>query len=113
LKTALFCHRGKPKYLSHLILFLKNETKNLLSIGSEDSYKTDYTKFNSLIYKAGVGCLALCKTIQTESPQKKFLLKKLHYCADIKEAPKLGYLFQNTSLDVFMSCKTKKPGLVI
>jgi hypothetical protein len=72
-RNSLFYNRGKQKH-SVTYSYLKNETKNLLSIGSQDSQNSSH-QFNILIYTRKVGCLALCKTIQTDIASENFIEK--------------------------------------
>jgi hypothetical protein len=55
--------------------------QNLLSIGSQDSQNSSHQII--LIYTRKVGCLALCKTIQTDIASENFI-EKTTLLKDIK-----------------------------
>jgi hypothetical protein len=106
-RNSLFFNRGK-QYHSVTYTYLQNETKNLLSIGSQQAKNSsNQLQYNHLYIKSWLfGMFA--KTIQTSLasenyPDKNFEIKGYQL------APKISYLFsKSTSWDLFYELQNKK-----
>ena len=106
-KNSLFYNRGKQKH-SVTYSYLQNQTKNLLSIGSQDAANRSHQLQYAHLYQKSWLFHFFTKTIQTaiESenfPEKNFRIKGYQL------APKISYLFsKNTSWDVFYELQNKE-----
>jgi hypothetical protein len=106
-KNSLFYNRGKQKH-SVTYSYLQNQTKNLLSIGSQDAANRSHQLQYAHLYQKSWLFHFFAKTIQTaiESenfPEKNFRIKGYQL------APKISYLFsKNTSWDVFYELQSKE-----
>jgi hypothetical protein len=106
-KNSLFYNRGKQKH-SVTYSYLQNQTKNLLSIGSQDAANRSHQVQYAHLYQKSWLFHFFAKTIQTsiESenfPEKNFEIKGYQL------APKISYLFsKNTSWDVFYELQNKE-----
>lgn len=105
--NSIFYNRGKRDH-SVIYTFTKNETQNLLSIGTIQN-KTSFhqVEYQHLLYKSWLFDL-LAKTMQTEAESQTFAEKNY----DIKGYtwfPKISYLFSQTvSLDLFYEYTKKE-----
>jgi hypothetical protein len=108
----LFYNRGKQKH-SVTYSYLKNETKNLLSIGSQDSQNSSHQIQYSHLYKKSWLFGTFAKTIQTDIASENFI-EKNYTIKGYQIAQKSVISFQKTPAGMFFtSCKTKKTRLVI
>jgi hypothetical protein len=106
-RNSLFFNRGK-QYHSVTYTYIQNETKNLLSIGSQQAKNSsNQLQYNHLYRKSWLfGMFA--KTIQTSLtsenyPDKNFEIKGYQL------APKISYLFtKSTSWDLFYELQNKE-----
>jgi hypothetical protein len=106
-RNSLFYNRGKQKH-SVTYTYLKNETKNLLSIGSQDSKNSSHQIQYSHLYKKSWLFGAFAKTIQTDIASENFI-EKNYTIKGYLLAPKISYLFsKNTSWDVFYELQNKE-----
>jgi hypothetical protein len=108
-RNSLFYNRGKQHIQS--LTYLKKWNK--ICFQDHKTHKTVHTKFNILIYTRKVGCLALCKTIQTDIASENFI-EKNYTIKGYQIAQNQLSLFKKHQLGCFFtSCKTKKTRLVI
>jgi hypothetical protein len=106
-RNSLFYNRGKQKH-SITYSYLQNQTKNLLSIGSQESNNSSNQIQYYHLYGKSWLFSAFTKTIQTSTlsenfPETNFTIKGYQL------APKISYLFsKNTSWDLFYELQNKK-----
>jgi hypothetical protein len=105
-RNSLFYNRGKQDH-SVTYSYLQNQTKNLLSIGSQESVNNSHQIQYSHLYRKSWLLSAFVKTIQTSTlsenfPEKNYTIKGYQL------APKISYLFsKNTSWDLFYELQDK------
>jgi hypothetical protein len=103
----LFYNRGKQNH-SVTYSYLQNRTKNLLSIGPQESDNSSHQTQYSHLYKKSWLLGIFGKTIQTfllseNFPEKNYTIKGYQL------APKISYLFsKNTSWDLFYELQNKQ-----
>ena len=106
-RNSLFFNRGK-QYHSVTYSYIQNETKNLLSIGSQEAKNSSNQLQYSHLYKKSWLFSFFAKTIQTSIASENFAEKNY----DIKGyqlAPKISYLFsKSTSWDLFYELQNNK-----
>jgi len=106
-RNSLFYNRGKQKH-SVTYSFLENKTKNLLSIGSQESNNSSHQVQYSHLYRKSWLFGASAKTIQTSIISENFP-EKNYTISGYQLAPKISYLFsKNTSWDIFYELQNKK-----
>ncbi|NGY36376.1 hypothetical protein FQU23_002500 [Flavobacterium sp. XN-5] len=106
-RNSLFYNRGKQKH-SVTYTYIENQTKNLLSIGSQEttnsSNQFQYSHMHKKIWLFG----ASAKTIQTAIISENFP-ENNYTISGYQLAPKISYLFsKNTSWDVFYELQNKE-----
>ena len=110
-RNSLFFNRGKQSH-SVTYSYIQNETKNLLSIGSQEAKNSSNQLQYSHLYKKSWLFGFFAKTIQTSIASENFPEKNY----DIKGyqlAPKISYLFsKSTSWDLFYEIQNKKNQIV-
>jgi hypothetical protein len=106
-RNSLFYNRGKQKH-SVTYSYLKNKTKNLLSIGSQDSKNSSHQVQYSHLYRKSWLFGTFAKTIQTATASENFP-ENNYTIKGYQLAPKISYLFsKNTSWDVFYEIQNKE-----
>lgn len=106
-RNSLFYNRGKQKH-SVTYTFLRSRTKNLLSVGSQESFNRSHqVQYNHLYQKNwlfGFGAKTIDSKITSENyGSKNFELK------GFQMAPKISYLFsKNASWDLFYELQKKE-----
>jgi hypothetical protein len=106
-RNSLFYNRGKQKH-SVTYTYIENQTKNLLSIGSQESTNSSHQFQYSHIYKKSWLVVASANTIQTAIISENFP-EKNYTISGYQLAPKISYLFsKNTSWDVFYELQNKE-----
>jgi hypothetical protein len=106
-RNSLFYNRGKQKH-SVTYSYLKNKTKNLLSIGSQDSKNSSHQVQYSHLYRKSWLFGTFAKTIQTATASENFP-ENNYTIKGYQLAPKISYLFsKNTSWDVFYELQNKE-----
>lgn len=106
-RNSLFYNRGKQKH-SVTYSFLENKTKNLLSIGSQESKNSSHQLQYSHLYRNSWLFGASAKTIQTAIISENFP-EKNYTLSGYQLAPKISYLFsKNTSWDIFYELQNKE-----
>jgi len=106
-RNSLFYNRGKQKH-SVTYTYIENQTKNLLSIGSQESTNSSNQFQYSHLYKKTWLFGASAKTIQTSIISENFP-EKNYTISGYQLAPKISYLFsKNTSWDVFYELQNKE-----
>ena len=106
-RNSLFYNRGKQNH-SVTYSYLQNNTKNLLSTGSQESKSSSHQAQYSHLYRKSWLFGAFAKTLQTSIlsenfPEKNYTLKGYQL------APKISYLFsKNTSWDMFYELQNKE-----
>ena len=106
-RNSLYYNRGKQNY-SITYSYLQNQTKNLLSIGSQEAKNSSHQLQYTHLYKKSWLFNFFAKTIQTSIASENFLEKNydLH---GYQLAPKISYLFsKNTSWDLFYELQNKE-----
>jgi hypothetical protein len=106
-RNSLFYNRGKQTH-SVTYSYIQNQTKNLLSIGSQKAKNSsNQIQYNHLYIKSWLlGFFA--KTIQTSIASENFP-EKNYEIKGYQLAPKISYLFsKNTSLDMFYELQKKE-----
>ncbi|MDD2820773.1 MAG: hypothetical protein PHW29_05875 [Flavobacterium sp.] len=106
-RNSLFYNRGKQNH-SITYTYLKNSTKNLLSIGSQEATNGSHQlQYNHLYQKSWLfGFFA--KTIQTTLNSENYP-EKNYAINGYQLAPKISYLFsKNTSWDLFYEIQNKE-----
>lgn len=106
-RNSLFYNRGKQQH-SITYTFLENQTKNLLSIGSQESTNSAHQFQYSHLYRKSWLFSAFAKTIQTAIISENFP-EKNYTISGFQLAPKISYLFsKNTSWDIFYELQSKE-----
>ncbi|MDD5149746.1 MAG: hypothetical protein PHC28_04610 [Flavobacterium sp.] len=106
-RNSLFFNRGKQNH-SITYSYIQNQTKNLLSIGSQEAKNSSNQLQYSHLYKKSWLFGLFANTIKTSIlsenfPEKNYEIKGYHL------APKISYLFsKNTSWDLFYELQNKK-----
>jgi len=106
-RNSLFFNRGKQKH-SVTYSYIQNETKNLLSIGSQEAKtSSNQLQYNHLYQKKWLfGMFA--KTFQTAIASENFS-EKNYEIKGYQLAPKISYLFtKSTSWDLFYELQNKE-----
>lgn len=105
-RNSLFYNRGKQKH-SITYSYIQNQTKSLLSIGSQESTNSSHQLQYSHLYNKSWLFSLFVNTINTSTksenyPENNYEVKGYHL------APKLSYLFsKNTSWDLFYELQNK------
>ena len=106
LKNSLFYNRGKQNH-STTYTYLENKTKNLLSIGSQESANSSHQLQYTHLYRKNWLFVFFTKTIRTTIQSESFL-EKNYIITGYQLAPKISYLFsKNTSWDLFYELQNK------
>jgi hypothetical protein len=106
-RNSLFYNRGKQKH-SITYSYLENQTKNLLSVGSQDSKNSSHQLQYSHLHKKSWLFSTFAKTIQTAIASENFP-ERNYTIKGYQLAPKISYLFsKNTSWDVFYELQNKE-----
>jgi hypothetical protein len=106
-RNSLFFNRGK-QFHSVTYTYVQNDTKNLLSVGSQDAKNSsNQIQYNHLVQKSWLfGMFA--KTIQSSLASENFA-EKNYEIDGYQLAPKISYLFsKSTSWDVFYEFQNKE-----
>jgi hypothetical protein len=106
-RNSLFFNRGK-QYHSVTYSYIQNETKNLLSIGSQEAKNSsNQLQYNHLYRKSWLfGMFA--KTIQTSITSENYP-EKNYEIKGYQIAPKISYLFtKSSSWDLFYELQNKE-----
>ncbi len=105
-RNSLFLNRGKQRH-SVTYTFLKNQTKNLLSVGAIESKNSSHQwQYAHLIEKTWLMAFST-KTIRSVTSAENYASRNFEL-EGYQLAPKISYLFtKNTSLDVFFEYQTK------
>jgi hypothetical protein len=106
-RNSLFFNRGKQHH-SVTYSYLKNESKNLLSVGSVSAYNQAHQfQYQHLIQKSWVVNL-LGNTTNTNSTSENYPSRN-YEIKSYQIAPKIGYLFsKNASWDIFYEFQNKE-----
>ncbi|MFV8324372.1 hypothetical protein [Flavobacterium sp. ZS1P14] len=106
-RNSLFYNRGKQKH-SVTYTYLQNQTKNLLSIGTQEAKNSSHQLQYTNLYKKSWLLNFFAKTIQTAVESENFP-EKNYTINGYELAPKISYLFsKNTSCDLFYELQNKK-----
>jgi hypothetical protein len=106
-RNSLFYNRGKQDH-SITYSYIKNQAKNLLSIGFQESKNSSHQLQYSHLYKKSWLFTAFAKTIQTSIASENFT-EKNYDVSGYQLAPKISYLFsKNTSWDFFYELQNKE-----
>ncbi|MEZ7499057.1 hypothetical protein QO200_09910 [Flavobacterium sp. Arc3] len=106
-RNSLFYNRGKQKH-SVTYSYIENQTKNLLSTGSQESNNSSHQLQYSHLYRKSWLFGTFFKTIQTDIVSENYT-EKNYTIKGYQLAPKISYLFsKNTSLDVFYELQNKE-----
>ncbi|EIA09300.1 hypothetical protein [Flavobacterium frigoris] len=106
-RNSLFYNRGKQDH-SVTYSYLENKTKNLLSIGSQESDNSSHQIQYSHLYRKSWLFGLFAKTIQTSILSENFA-EKNYTLKGYQLAPKISYLFsKNTSWDLFYELQNKE-----
>jgi hypothetical protein len=105
-RNSLFLNRGKQRH-SVTYTFLKNQTKNLLSVGAIESKNSSHQwQYAHLIEKTWLMAFST-KTFRSVTSAENYASRNFEL-EGYQLAPKISYLFtKNTSLDVFFEYQTK------
>ena len=105
-RNSLFFNRGKQRH-SVTYTFLKNQTKNLLSVGAIESKNSSHQwQYAHLIEKTWLMAFST-KTFRSVTSAENYASRNFEL-EGYQLAPKISYLFtKNTSLDVFFEYQTK------
>lgn len=106
-RNSIFYNRGKQDH-SITYTFLKNRTKNLLSIGSQESNNNSHQiQYAHLVQKSWLFGLA-GQTINSATISENYGIKNYKIDGYLL-APKISYLFsRNASLDLFYQYQNKE-----
>ena len=106
-RNSLFFNRGKQLH-SVTYSYLQSQTKNLLSIGSQESDNSSHQlQYTHLYHKSWLFNL-FSKTIQTTLNSENFI-EKNYAVKGYDVNPKISYLFsKNTSWDIFYEIQRKE-----
>ena len=106
-RNSLFYNRGKQQH-SLTYTYLQNQTKNLLSIGSQKSKNSSHQIQYSHLHQKSWLFSTFAKTIQTSIISENFP-EKNYIITAYQLAPKISYLFsKNTSWDLFYEIQNKE-----
>jgi len=106
-RNSLFFNRGKQNH-SVTYSYIQNQTKNLLSIGSQEAKNSSHQLQYSHLYKKSWLFGFFAKTIQTSIGSENFP-EKNYEIRGYQLAPKISYLFsKNTSWDLFYELQNKE-----
>ncbi len=106
-RNSLFYNRGKQNH-SITYSYLQNQTKNLLSIGSQEAKNSSHQLQYTHLYKKSWLFNFFAKTIQTSIASENFP-EKNYALNGYQLAPKISYLFsKNTSWDLFYELQNKE-----
>ena len=106
-RNSLFFNRGK-QFNSVTYSYIENDTKNLLSIGSQEAKNSSNQVQYSHLYKKSWLFGFFAKTIQTSIASENFP-EKNYEIKGYQLAPKISYLFsKSTSWDLFFELQTKE-----
>lgn len=106
-RNSLFYKRGKQNH-SITYTFLNNNTKNLLSIGSQESSNSSHQFQYTHLYHKSWLFNAFAKTIKAGAISENFSDKN-YTLSGYQFAPKISYLFsKNTSWDIFYELLQKQ-----
>ena len=106
-RNSLFYNRGKQKN-SITYTYFQNQTKNLLSIGSQEAKNNSHQLQYTNLYKKSWLFNFFAKTIQTAIESENFA-EKNYRVEGFQLAPKISYLFsKNTSWDLFYELQNKE-----
>jgi hypothetical protein len=106
-RNSLFYNRAKQNH-SITYSYLKNQAKNLLSIGSQESKNSSHQLQYAHLYHKSWLFSAFAKTIQTSLLSENFA-EKNYSISGYQLAPKISYLFsKNTSWDLFYELEQKE-----
>lgn len=106
-RNSLFFNRGKQNH-SITYSYIQNQTKNLLSIGSQEARNNTHQLQYSHLYKKSWLFGLFANTINTSTksenfPEKNYEIKGYNFL------PKISYLFsKNTSWDLFYEFQNKE-----
>jgi hypothetical protein len=106
-RNSLFYNRGKQNH-SMTYSYIQNQTKNLLSTGSQESKNSSHQIQYSHLYRKSWLFTAFAKNIQTSITSENFT-EKNYDVSGYQLAPKISYLFsKNTSWDLFYELQHKE-----
>ncbi|HEX9151242.1 MAG TPA: hypothetical protein VF842_04125 [Flavobacterium sp.] len=106
-RNSLFFNRGKQKH-SITYTYLQNQTKNLLSVGTQEAKNSSHQIQYTNLYKKSWLFNFFTKTIQTAIESENFP-EKNYSINGYQLAPKISYLIsKNTSCDLFYELQNKK-----
>ncbi|MFV5686212.1 hypothetical protein ACM55I_12285 [Flavobacterium sp. GB2R13] len=106
-RNSLFYNRGKQKH-SVTYTYLQNQTKNLLSIGTQEAKNSSHQLQYTNLYKKSWLFNFFAKTIQTAIESENFT-EKNYSISGYQLSPKISYLFsKNTSWDLFYELQNKE-----
>ena len=106
-RNSLFYNRGKQKH-SVTYTYLQNQTKNLLSIGTQEAKNSSHQLQYTNLYQKSWLFNFFAKTIQTAIESENFS-EKNYSISGYQLAPKISYLFsKNTSWDLFYELQNKE-----
>ncbi|TRX42340.1 hypothetical protein [Flavobacterium restrictum] len=106
-RNSLFYNRGKQQH-SVTYTYLQNQTKNLLSIGSQESKTASHQLQYTHLYQKSWLLGLFCKTIATSIISENYS-EKNYTLTGYQLAPKISYLFsKNASLEFFYELQNKK-----
>jgi hypothetical protein len=106
-RNSLFFNRGKQDH-STTYSYIKNQTKNLLSIGSQESKNSSHQLQYFHLYQKSWLFSTFAKSINTSLISENFS-EKNYTITGYQIAPKISYLFsKNTSWDLFYELQKKK-----
>ncbi len=105
-RNGLFYNRGKQKH-SVTYTFLRNQTKNLLSVGAVEATSSSHQiQYAHLVQKTWLFGFS-SKTIQMETISENYTSRNFNL-KGYQIAPKISYLFtQSTSIDLFFEFQNK------
>ncbi len=106
-RNSLFYNRGKQRH-SVTYTFLKSRTKNLLSVGSQESFNRSHqVQYNHLYQKNWLFGFS-AKTIDSKITSENYGSKNFEL-KGFQMAPKISYLFsKNASWDLFYELQKKE-----
>mgnify|MGYP003639764347 FL=1 len=106
-RNSLFYNRGKQKH-SLTYTYVKNDVKNLLSVGSQESKNNSHQLQYAHLYEKSWLFGFLTKTIQTGVTSENYVEKNFSI-GGYQLAPKISYLFsKSTSWDIFYELQNKE-----
>jgi hypothetical protein len=106
-RNSLYYNRGKQDH-SVTYSYLQNETKNLLSIGTQEAKNISHQLQYTHLYQKSWLFNFFAKTLQTSVESENFS-EKNYALNGYQLAPKISYLFsKNTSWDLFYELQNKE-----